>query len=201
MDYINSINEWRRSWKTKTKYLSIVGCASEDEAIELAVKKAHSPSVARALKTNGRSTTRPRNAAGRFLAAEITAKLHKETFTVEEYDSWASEVCTEIRRIYREFHIDDYTFGNAQKLFNMAVKYVLSADNIDPALPIFKVAHIPIDGVIMKISKKKLSLRPMPTAWSKTDNLEDIISYQRRFRDALPDTYFPLLWECENWSN
>jgi hypothetical protein len=200
-NYVNLINTWRRNWKTQTKYLAIVGCDSTNEAIKVAVKKAHSPSVARALKTEGVSTSTARNEVANYLEPKIADVLKRDSFTFEEYDEWASDVCTSIRGIYRDHGITDYTFGNAQKLLNMAIKYVLSADNIDPTLPIFKVAHIPVDRVIMKIAKNKLNVRPMETAWSQTDDLGEIISYQRRFRAAIPANYSPVTWECENWSN
>ncbi len=103
--------------------------------------------------------------------------------------------------IYRNYNILDYTYGNAQKLFNMTIKYIFSADNIDPHLSIFKVAHIPIDGIIMKIINKKLNVRKMPKAWSKTDEYKDIKDYQIEYQNALPENYTPLLWECENWKN
>lgn len=81
----------------------------------------------------------------------------------------------------------------------MTIKYILSADNIDPTLHIFEVAYIPIDGVIMKIAKKKLNVNPMPLAWSKTDDFDDIASYEEHLRIAMPVGYCPLMWECENW--
>jgi hypothetical protein len=83
----------------------------------------------------------------------------------------------------------------------MTIKYILSADNIDPSLPIFEIAYIPIDGVIMKIAKKELNVTPMPKAWSKTDDFDDISSYEKRLRDAMPEGYCSLMWECENWKS
>ena len=197
--HISIINQWRRTWKTKTKRLSITGCTSAEEVVELAIHKAHSPSVLRALECNGRSTKNAREEVARFLKSEVLNGLTK-SFTFDEYDAWASTVIEKIRDTYRNKHgFEDYTYGNAQKLFNMTIKYVLSADNIDANLPIFEVAHIPVDRVIMGAAKEKLSVRPMPEAWSKTDNLQDILSYQRRLRDALPQNCPPLVWECENW--
>ena len=199
--YVDAIQEWRKKWRTKTRYLSICGCRSMGEAVHTAIHKAHESSVKHALHAAGRSTARPRAAAKEYLAAEIMEKLQKEAFDREEYDNWSKTVCERVRQIYRDHAFEDYTYGNAQKLLNMSIKYTLSADNIDPALSIFEVAHIPIDSVIMKIAKKKLGVSPMPSAWSKTDNMEDILSYEKRFREALPEGYTPLRWECENWKN
>ena len=197
--HISTINEWRRTWKTKTKRLSITGCTSVEEVVKLAIHKAHSPSVLRALDADGKSTKNAREEVARFLKDEILNALTKP-FTFDEYDAWAGTVTKKIRAIYRNKHgFGDYTYGNAQKLFNMTIKYILSADNIDPNLPIFEVAHIPVDRVIMSVAKKKLSITPMTTAWSKTDDWESILSYQRRLRAALPSNYPPMVWECENW--
>ncbi len=197
--HISSISEWRRTWRTKTKSLSITGCTSLEEVVKVAIHKAHSPSVLRALDTDGKSTKRPRAEVAHFLKDEILNVL-TETFTFEEYDDWSGDIIEKIRDIYRnKYGFSDYTYGNAQKLFNMTMKYILSADTVDPNLPIFEVAHIPVDRVIMDVAKKKLSVTAMPTAWSKTDDWESILSYQRRLRAALPTNYPPMVWECQNW--
>jgi len=199
-NYNEIVRNWRANWKTKSKYLSIKGCTTIDEVLEIAVKKAHSPSVARALKLDGLKTIKPRKEAEEYLINEIKDKINK-TLSELEYDLWVEKICERIRTIYRNYNILDYTYGNAQKLFNMTIKYIFSSDNVDPHLPIFKVAHIPIDGIIMKIINKKLNVRKMPKAWSKTDEYKDIKDYQIEYRNALPENYTPLLWECENWEN
>jgi hypothetical protein len=199
ISHIAAIQEWRRVWRTKTKFLSITGCTTPEAVVKIAVKNAHAPSVLRALDCNGKSTKAPRTEVAHYLESELLEALNK-AFTFKEYDEWASTVIEKIRDIYRnKYDFCDYTYGNAQKLFNMAIKYIFSADNIDPNLPIFNVAHIPIDRVIMLAARKKLSVSIMPEAWSNTDNLEDILSYQRRLRSALPPSCPPLVWECQNW--
>ena len=50
--HISSISEWRRTWRTKTKSLSITGCTSLEKVVKVAIHKAHSPSVLRALDTH-----------------------------------------------------------------------------------------------------------------------------------------------------
>ena len=198
-EHISIINKWRSTWRTKTKALSITGCTSLEEVVKVAIHKAHSPSVLRALDTNGKSTKKARKEVAHFLENVVLNAL-TQSFTFDEYDAWAGEVIEKIRDIYRnKYGFDDYTYGNAQKLFNMTIKYILSADNIDPNLPIFEVAHIPVDRVIMTVARKKLSVRPMPTAWSKTDDWGSILSYQRRLREALPTDCPPIVWECQNW--
>lgn len=196
---ISAIQNWRRTWKTKTKYLSITGCTTKEEAVKVAIYKAHAPSVSRAFNADGNSTKKARKEVASYLKGEILNALDK-SFSFEEYDIWARNVVEKIRDIYQNKHgFSDYTYGNAQKLFNMSIKFVFSADNIDPNLPIFAVAHIPVDRIIMKAAKKKLSVDPMNESWSKTDNWNDILSFQTRLRVALNTDCPPLVWECQNW--
>jgi hypothetical protein len=81
----------------------------------------------------------------------------------------------------------------------MTIKYLFSADNIDPDLDFFMVAHIPIDSVIMKNAKKVLGVNPLSNSWSDTDNYKEILDYQVSLRSKLRKDEFPLLWEIENW--
>ena len=200
--YLSIISNWRKTWSTKSKHLSITKCTTEEESISLAIDKAHQPSVQRALTlADGCSTQSPRQEVKNYLLEEIPNILHQESLTFDSYTAWANRVCTKIRETYQNHGITDYTYGNAQKLLSMTIKYILSADNIDPSLPIFEIAYIPIDGVIMKIAKKELNVTPMPKAWSKTDDFDDISSYEKRLRDAMPEGYCSLMWECENWKS
>lgn len=207
--YLSIVSNWRKTWSTKSKLLSIKGCTTEEEVIKVAIDKAHQPSVQRALKLEEDCSTKkdcstkiPRQKAKEYLLKEIPGILHETNITFADYEKWAEKVCTEIRKIYREDNgIKDYTFGNAQKLLSMTVKYILSAENIDPTLPIFDVAYIPIDGKIMKIAKKKLKVKSMPESWSKTDNFKDIADYEKRLRKDLPSGYSLVMWEIENWKS
>lgn len=198
--YLSVIEKWRKTWKTESKFLSINGCLSETETIFTAIEKAHQPSVLRALKLDDdNSTFQARNEVKDYLLIKIANILHKKPFSFEEYEAFAKEVCARIRAIYRKYKINDYTYGNAQKMLSMTIKYILSADNIDPSLSIFEVAYIPIDGVIMRIAQQKLGVNPLPNPWSKTEEFDEIVEYERAIRKALPSGYSPLMWECENW--
>ncbi len=97
-NYNEIVSNWRTNWKTKTKHLSIKGCTTIDEVLKIAVKKAHSPSVARALKLDGLKTTKPRKEAEEYLIKEIKNKMNK-TRSELEYDLWAEKICEKIRYI------------------------------------------------------------------------------------------------------
>ena len=197
---LQEISDWRSSWATTSgRKISIKGCKSEEEVISLAIDKAHAPSVLRALKTGGKSTKLPRAKAKELLKKEISKVLHT-SMSQSQFDDWNEKLCTEIRNIYQNAGISDYAFGNAQKLVNMAVKYILSADIIDPNLEWFGVVHIPVDSIIMKVAQRKLDVSPLSTSWSITDDYKEFLKYQSRLRIALQsDDGFPLFWEIKNW--
>ena len=197
---LKEINDWRNSWSsTGGRKLSIVGCGTEEEVISKAIDKAHAPSVLRALKTGGNPTALPRARAEvkELLINELPKALHASMSQVE-FDNWNADLCEKIKDIYHKYNMTDYTIGNAQKLLNMAVKYTFSANIIDPNLDFFKIAHIPIDRIIMKAATKKLGVAPLEKAWSATDDMTELLDFQSRLRDSLSDE-FPLLWEIKNW--
>lgn len=103
-----------------------------------------------------------------------------------------------------------YTYGNGQKLVNMAIKYVLSSDIIQYDHPVFKYCHIPVDGIIQAVAKKKLNVgflhqdgkEPKEySSWSKNNSRNDFLDYQERMRKAVQEKnyYSPLIWEIQNW--
>ena len=173
-----------------------------DDVIAVAIDKAHAPSVIRALKTGGISTRIPRSAVESFLKDEFEQIINMNPISENDYDKWAIGIEKEIVKEYHRNGITDYTLGNAQKLVSMAMKYIFSADNVDPDLPVFKVAHIPIDKRIMDIAKSKLGVQKTASSWSKIDDENEIITYQKNIRvkmDEMLRGYFPMIWECENW--
>jgi hypothetical protein len=196
---LKEINDWRRNWATTgSRKLSIVGCDTEEEVISKAIDKAHAPSVLRALKTGGISTKAPRAEVKELLINELSKALYA-SMSQKEFDNWNAHLCEKIKGIYHKYKITDYTLGNAQKLLNMAIKYTLSANIIDPDLDFFKIANIPVDRIIMKAATKKLGVAPLEKAWSATDDMTELLDYQSRLRDSLSSDEFPLLWEIKNW--
>ena len=190
------------NWKTKTKDLSIKEELSLDKIIVEAIKRAHSPSVNRALNTCGNSTRNPRENAANYLQTQIYELVNDSTIDERKFDLWIKEACYKIRQFYHDENIKDYTLGNAQKLVNMTIKFLFSAKSIDYNLQLFKVCHLPIDRVIMKKAKKHLNINKLKNAWSKTDDWDDIIDYQNQIREkvSLEEEKYPLFWECNHWN-
>lgn len=197
---LKEINNWRRNWATTGgRKLSIVGCDTEEEVISKAIDKAHAPSVLRALKTGGNPTALPRAEVKELLINELPKALHASMSRID-FDNWNADLCEKIKGIYyHKYKMTDYTIGNAQKLLNMAIKYTLSANIIDPDLDFFKIAHIPVDRIIMKVATKKLGVAPLKKAWSATDDMTELLDYQSRLRHSLSSDEFPLLCEIKNW--
>ena len=202
MDKRIIIEKFRANWQTATKYLSLRDMTSIDEVVITSINRAHKPSVQRGLKLGkGQSTTKPRQEVAEYLAEKIKAQLENNSITADKFDAWVAESCITIRSIYRKYGIEDYTLGNAQKLFNMTIKYILSSDIIDYNIKLFEVCHLPIDSVIMKQANSLLGVKPMNHSWSNTDVWDDILTYQKAIRVAIKNTATPyaIFWEIENW--
>ncbi len=114
-----------------------------------------------------------------------------------------------IKKIYT--HMDDsikktFTYGQAQKLVNMLVKYMYIYHYIYefecPADVTFNVElyHVPIDSYVLKAIGNKNS-------WSKIDNYDDKDNCYKKlqteiFKQAKKDGYnISFLWELNNWNN
>ena len=202
----NTISNWRTNWTTSsgTKPLSIQNAQGMNELISLAIDRAHAPSVIRALSTGGKSTKIAKENAKKYLMPRMI-KLFMQPITAMpqvKYDAFAKEACEKIKECYHKEGIIDYTLGNAQKLLNMTVKYILSSSLVDPTWPVWDVVHIPIDARIMVRAKKKLGVYPMPKAWSKTDDWTSIQKYQTALRTAVGQAVpnkCSMEWEVENW--
>lgn len=120
-------------WTNRTgqRHLAIREINFLDEIIAEAIKRAHSPSVKRALNTFGIPTRAPREKAARYLQTEINKLLKNDEIDENEFDQWIEKACKQIKQYYHEANITDYTLGNAQKLVNMTIKFVFSSDRIN----------------------------------------------------------------------
>ena len=203
MNY-NTISNWRATWATSsgTKKLAIQNAQNMNELISIAIDKAHAPSVIRALSTGGKSTQNARKAVKNDLMPQLSNLFKQSSMSQKAYDDFAKTACEKIKERYHNEGIADYTLGNAQKLLNMTMIYILSSDLTDTTWPIWDVVHIPIDARIMATAKKKLGVDPMPDAWSKTDNWDSIQKYQADLRNAVGQAApnkCSMEWEVENW--
>ncbi len=151
-----------------------------------------------------------RNSSLKYLAEEFDKLFQKQSIEYSDFCSWEKEVATNIRKMYHQKGVELYTYGNAQKLINVAIKFILSSTLIDYHHDVFKNGFLPIDRTIQKILRNHLavdylhvcgrSTRIIPP-WSRCDNWDDIVDYQNRAREAILKYgyYSPIIWESTHW--
>lgn len=159
---------------------------------------------------NNRDKAALRERSVRYLASRLEELFLMEEMNFDIFASWEKEVATYIRRMYHDAGVRLYTYGNAQKLINVALKFVLSSNIVDYHHEVFKYCFFPIDGIIQRMLKNDLAVdflhengkrRYYQPSWARCDNFEDILDYQRRVRTALLALgyYSPLVWEATHW--
>lgn len=147
----------------------------------------------------------------RYLADQFVELFGKEEMNFEIFSEWEYQVATHIREIYHNGGVRLYTYGNAQKLINVALKFVLSSDIVDYHHDVFKYCFFPIDGIIQRTLKSQLAVDFLlldgertyyQPSWARCDNWEDILEYQHRVRVAVleHDYYSPIVWEATHWN-
>lgn len=196
----------RKKWKSKSGVsLSIKNNAKNiDDAIKIAIKCAHKPSVLRALNYNGLKRTdreQIRSDVAHYLFTQIKNLLLMEKLSVYIYDEWAYETANQIRSIYHDSYVSDYTYGNAQKLINMSLKYFLSSNFANIHNDVWLVCHFPVDSIIQKEFKKESVCSPLSVPWSKNDDWNEFLTYQNQIRKycRLNSFYSPLILEINVW--
>lgn len=113
-----------------------------------------------------------------------------------EFDQWHRETCEKIRQIYKEEELDFFR-GQAQKWLNMTIKYLYIVGSNDFA-GVFRFCHVPIDNFIFQIAEKELGIPRPKTAWSRWDDYNEYIAYQKDLRSRIIG-YDPLRWEFKYW--
>jgi len=176
--------------------------------------EAYRASVRRAIKFNGlprNDINALREQSCRYLAEQFVVLFDKDEMDFNIFNQWAHETTMHIRQIYRDAGVNDYTVGNAQKLINVAMKFVMSSNIVDYTNDVFKYCHFPVDAVIQKVIKRQLRENYLKnngepsrycTSWSNNDNWDDFLDYQTRVRNAilLRGFYSPIIWEATHWN-
>ena len=146
----------------------------------------------------------------RYLAGQFAILFQMREMSIQIFNNWAYETATRIRQIYHDGGVNLYTYGHAQKIINVAIKFVLSSDLVDYHNEIFRVCQFPVDGRIQDIIKSELGVHLLnqnnvqmfsSSSWSKNDHWEDFLDYQARVREATDryGYYSPLIWEATHW--
>lgn len=146
-----------------------------------------------------------------YLAGRFRILFEISNLNQASYDEWAKETTEHIREIYRNNNVNDYTIGNAQKIINVALKFVMSSNLVNYRSDVFKYCHFPVDGRIQQTIKRQLGVELLRqngrevqdySSWSNNDNWDDFIDYQNRVREAISEKgyYSPMVWEATHWN-
>ncbi len=166
--------------------------------------EAYRAAMKRAIKFHGlnqRTRNQLRIESCEYLANRFTMLFGQTNLDFASFSDWAKETTKHIRGIYRDAGVNDYTIGNAQKIVNVAIKFVMSSNIVDYKSDVFKYCHLPVDSRIQEIIKKTFRIKPLRTCWSKNDNWRDFVDYQIRVRNAVLEKgyYSPMVWEATHW--
>lgn len=181
---------FRKDWKTKSgrKLSYEERFNNPDDVFKEAQKSAYSSSVLISLNFNGldsKTKKELKNNSFIYLTKRLSDLFSIKELNQSKYNSWAIETITHIRSIYKNSGIEDYTYGKAQKLVIIALKYVFSSSCIDYKNVLFKYCDLPIDRIIQVKLYKNFNVEPLACAWSKCDNLGEMMNYQERTRYAI----------------
>lgn len=139
-----------------------------------------------------------------YLANKFNEIYPNKCTSFNKFTDWAKEVATHIRNFYHVKGVKGYTYGNAQKLINIAIKYILSSSMIDENDPLFKNCHFPVDSIIQKKMHKGFNIPYLSNknhSWSRNDNWDDFVKYQKEARKIIQSSgyYSPLICEISMW--
>ena len=206
-DLDTAIKAFKNGWdSTGGQYVPLLNKYNIiDEVYYRSGMEAYRAAMKRAIKFDGLRNsvrTRLREQSCSYLAERFKVLFDLQDLDFDKFTEWAKETATHIRSIYRNAGVNDYTYGNAQKLINVALKFVLSSNIVDYHHDVFKYCHFPVDGIIQNIIRKFFGIRPLTTCWSKNDNWDDFVRYQREVREAVlaQGYYSPMIWEATHWN-
>ena len=207
-----------QEWKSKAKDFYAKYCESkthahmtEESIYELSAHLSYRASITRALYDengepcgfNGKNKQSIiARSAGEAVLQGALKELVTMTFdTQSDFDEWAFEKWDFIREIYYNNGITWYTYGNAQKWFNMAIKYCFVIEYClkNEIMPNYEYCHFPIDGIMIKENKIKIGVDFDGTSWAKCDDKELLKQYIRSVRRAVKDQCL-VEYELNTWS-
>jgi hypothetical protein len=119
----------------------------------------------------------------------------------ESFDDRHKNACTNLCSTYSRAGFDKFRVGQAQKWLNMALKYVFvfREKRLPGYSPVFNLAHIPLDNIILDSFRKRHSDAPcLGTAWSRISSYEEYMGVQRWVRSTFPNSV-PLAVEFALW--
>lgn len=115
-----------------------------------------------------------------------------EISSQEEFDEYHKKLCSELKEKWSVLNV-----GKAQKWINMTLKYwmLLGNSRIESIEKNYKFFHIPIDSFVIKdMLNEKIN------PWSKIENYEDYLYYQKKLRNKKAENP-PIIEEFNFYNN
>lgn len=117
------------------------------------------------------------------------------------FDARHRAACFELGSTYAAAGFAEFRVGQAQKWLNMALKYALvfGEERLPGYAPVFGLAHIPIDNIILG-RLRQYGVPRLGTAWSRVGSYEVYMGIQQWVRTAFSGSA-PLAVEFDLWLN
>ena len=172
--------------------------------MKLSIKRAHADSVRRAINYKDK---KDKAALCRTKVSDYLVDLLKKAY-LENRSIDMKTACSYIRKVYTDAGIDDYTYGNAQKITSMSLKYFLSWEHACYNKNLFKEAWFPVDRIMISKIKDEYGIEWRgKDSWSKCDNFESFESFQQSVKSYIDSNYIDehgeklslLVWEIYFW--
>lgn len=137
-----------------------------------------------------KNTPPPYKLAHECLIKNLHTICETEKFEADTFDAWHKKTAFELVEKYAGYNQSGnvpFTVGCAQKWINVALKYLYVLNDIyfwwekTPNPEVFRFCHIPIDSYVVKNAACIFGISPeWETAWSKLDDYDKYMSFQRQ---------------------
>lgn len=168
-------DQFKKAYQSGAAKLNI----DNKEHVLYAVRKAYVDLTPRTLKKKNPNAKIPapeRNNVLWWLAEEL--QVYLQDSTKESFSVWHRSVCRQfLVKFNTEVLADNYHpahFGKAQKIVNMALKYIRCFDDAAEYESIYKECHMAIDSYILTWYNNELSVAlQVPKVWTAWGNLSE----------------------------
>lgn len=125
------------------------------------------------------------SARGYLKESLLKIEDNKNVNSQDDYDIWHKMICFDIQNIFKKYGYADFYIGQAQKWINMSLKYIFVHDEtrVSGFTNIYNYCHIPIDNIILS----KLKYSKFNTAWSRINDYDTYLEFQRYIRQIAED--------------
>ncbi len=109
-----------------------------------------------------------------------------------EFDLEHEKQCHELINVFNKLYSSEnliFHVGQSQKWINMTLKYLyaLGKERHQLSLDNYKYFHIPIDNIIQEELRRKYSIAPLKSKWSRINSYQEYLAYQIKVRNKFED--------------